>query len=39
MDASFAPLIQFRNESQGWVRSYESAYRLMMMPYGGHVHV
>jgi hypothetical protein len=39
MDASFAPMIQFRDESQGWVRSYESAYRLMMMPYGGHVHV
>jgi hypothetical protein len=35
MDASFAPLIQFRDESQGWKRTYESAYHLMVMPYGG----
>jgi hypothetical protein len=35
MDASFAPMIQFRDESQGWVRNYESPYHLMRMPYGG----
>jgi hypothetical protein len=35
MDASFAPMIQFRDESQGWVRNYESPYHLMVMPYGG----
>jgi len=38
IDASFAPLIQFRNESQGWVRNYESPYHLMVMPYGGIPH-
>jgi len=35
MDASFAPLIQFRDEYKGWVRTYESPYHLMVMPYGG----
>jgi hypothetical protein len=35
MDESFAPLIQFRDESQGWERTYKSTYHLMVMPYGG----
>jgi len=39
MDASFAPMIQFRDESQGWVRNYESAYRFMMLPYGGIISI
>jgi hypothetical protein len=39
MDASFAPMIQFRDESQGWVRTYESPYHLMVMPYGGIISI
>ena len=39
MDESFAPMIQFRDESQGWVRNYESPYHLMVMPYGGIISI
>jgi len=39
MDASFAPLIQFRDDSRGWVRNYESGYQLMIMPYSDLVHL
>ena len=38
MDSSFAPLIQFRNESQGWERTYTSNYHLAVLPYGGISH-
>ena len=38
MDASFAPLIQFRNESQGWERTYTSNYHLPILLYGGISH-
>jgi len=38
MDASFAPLIQFRNESQGWQRTYVSNEHFAIRACGGFSH-
>ena len=38
MNASFAPLIQFRNESQGWQRTYVSNEHFAIRACGGFSH-